>query len=396
MKHTDHTEAPYSFHKWTAISTIAGALRRRVWIDLGTFTWIPNFFIFFVAPPGVVSKSTTVNIGMDLLRELDYIKFGPASVTWQALVTRMQECHEEVITPDGEFVPMSCITIVASELGTFLDPRNGDMINVLTDLWDGRQGVWDKLTKTMGGDKVVNPWINIIGCTTPAWVADNFSDYFIGGGLASRSIFVYAETKRKLVAYPQRHIPPNFKENAQDLVEDLHRISDLYGEFKISEDAFDWGEIWYEEHNLSSHPHIAGEKFQGYLARKQTHIHKLAMVLSAAESDDLIITREHLKLADKEVTVIESDMPRVFNRMNRETEMILAADVLEAVRKVRKVKKITLYSEFFQTMSYDTFERIIKSLMQAGLAKQGQSGNELFIEVSTPSKSSDNDSEAIG
>jgi hypothetical protein len=35
----------------------------------------------------------------------------------------------------------------------------------------------------------------------------------------------------------------------------------------------------------AKHLHLDDERFGGYLARKQTHIHKLAMILAAAESD---------------------------------------------------------------------------------------------------------------
>lgn len=35
-------EAPLKFYFWTGVSTIAGALRRRVWIDQKNFQWTPN------------------------------------------------------------------------------------------------------------------------------------------------------------------------------------------------------------------------------------------------------------------------------------------------------------------------------------------------------------------
>ena len=199
MKYTQYSEAPEEFHKWTAIGSIAGALRRRVWFYMGYFSWYPNFFMFFVAPPGVVSKSTTVSLGVDLLREVPGIHFGPSSITWQALIKALEDAQEDVMSGD-EFNPMACLTIPVSELGTFLDPRNREMIDVLVDLWDGKTGVWEKVTKTGSSERIVNPWIHIMGCTTPSWIAENFGDYFFGGGLASRSVMIYADQKRSLVA----------------------------------------------------------------------------------------------------------------------------------------------------------------------------------------------------
>jgi hypothetical protein len=35
-------EAPVYMYFWTGVSTIAAALRRKVWIDMGNFVWYPN------------------------------------------------------------------------------------------------------------------------------------------------------------------------------------------------------------------------------------------------------------------------------------------------------------------------------------------------------------------
>ena len=366
MEYTQHFEAPDEFHKWTAIGTIAGALRRQVWFYMGGFTWYPNFFIFFVAPPGVVSKSTTISLGIDLLREVEGIKFGPSVVTWQELVRRLEGAQQDFLYK-GEYYPMAPLTIAASELGTFLDPRNREMVDVLVDLWDGRTGSWEKATKTGSSEHIQNPWIHILGCTTPSWIAENFGDYFFGGGLASRSVMVYAETKRKLVAYPKLHFGDDMDMLKNALIKDLEKISNLTGPYEATEEAYKWGTSWYEEHWLGEHKDLEAEKFQAYLARKQTHIHKTAMVLAAAESDELMIEVRHLEQANKEVTSLEKNMPQVYGKMNRETEMIMAADVLTFIRAEGKCNKMLLYREFFSIMSYQTFSNIMESLRNTGL-----------------------------
>ena len=379
MQYTRHSESPDIFHKWTAIGTIAGALRRKVWFDMGYFTWYPNFFIFFVAPPGVVSKSTTVSLGIDLLREVEGIKFGPASVTWQALVKSLEEAQED-FSYNGDYYPMAPLTISVSELGTFLDPKNREMIDVLVDLWDGKQGAWEKVTKTGSSESIVNPWVHVLGCTTPSWIAENFGDYFFGGGLASRAVMVYAEHKRKLVAYPKRHFEADMKMLKDGLIEDLDIISQLAGPYEATEEAYKWGDEWYETHWFGGHKDLEAEKFQAYLARKQTHIHKVAMVLAAAESNKLILEKRHLETAYKEVTSLEASMPQVYGKMNRETEMVMAADVLMFIRSKGRMTKTALYREFFQTMSYHTFSNILESLMNTGLVKMrtSQKGIEIY------------------
>lgn len=383
LEHTVHSEAPDKFHFWTGVSTIAGALRRKTWLDMGLFYWFPNFYIFFVAPPGIVNKSTTGSIGMDLLKELGYIHFGPSAGTWQSMIERMTEIREEFELPGGqmEYMPMTAITMIVSELGTFLDPTDRLQIDVLVDLWDGKQGVWEKTTKKDGRESVVNPWINMLGFTTPSWIAENVGEYFAGGGFMSRSIFVYADKKRRLIAYPKKEFPQDFYERREKLINDLDYIAQLTGEFSLTDEAEAWGDEWYNKHHNTNHSHLSGDRFGGYLARKQTHIHKVAMVLSAAERSDLIIEKHHLIKAHDEVTKLEYDMPKIFGQMNREKEVQMAAEVLSYVLNNGKhgISKMLLYREFMRLITFDTFERIIRSLFHAGRIQEVVSGGSTFI-----------------
>lgn len=374
VEHTTHLEAPDSFHFWTAVSTIAGALRRKVWIDQGYFEWVPNFYIVFVAPPGIVAKSTTAAVGMGLLRHLSDIKFGPQVITWQALVQSLAQATETFIV-DGQHHPMSAITIAASEMGTLINPRDREMIDVLTDLWDGKRGAWDKVTKTQGSDNVQNPWINIIACTTPSWIAENFPESVIGGGFASRCIFIYANSKRHLVAYPWEFLPKDFNANAKKLVHDLEIISTLAGPYTISPAALTWGKAWYERHYAAIPKHIASDRFGGYVARKQTHIHKLAMVLAAAQRDVRVIEADDLVAADAIITSIEATMPLVFADIGKTPESRGAAELVGVVRSHGKITDKDLFHQLFRTMSYREFQTAATSAIQAGLVGQRQEGN---------------------
>ena len=70
LEYTKYLEAPDSFHFWAGVSAIAGALRGKVFFDMGYFKWKPNFFIIYVAPPGIVAKSTSMGVAMPILRKV--------------------------------------------------------------------------------------------------------------------------------------------------------------------------------------------------------------------------------------------------------------------------------------------------------------------------------------
>jgi len=360
-------EAPLKTIFWTGISTIAGALRRRVWIDQPHYQWTPNFYVILVAPPGVIAKSTTASIGINLLREVPGVKFGPDVVTWQALIETMGKASELVLNPaTGEYLPMSALTISSSEFGTLLDPTDRGMVDALVSLWDGQKGVFTKITKSSGNDSIENPWLNIIACTTPGWIAGNFPEYMVGGGFTSRCVFVYAEKKRQLVAYPDEHILPNFHELRTNLIHDLECISTMIGEYDLTEGARAWGRDWYEKHSVTRPENLDNDRFGGYLARKQTHIHKLAIVLAAAQSNHMQILREHLEFSEMMISSLERDMPMVFATIGQTQLTRGLSELVKIVLSQGTISQTKLYRLLFRTMGQKEFQEALNSAVLAG------------------------------
>jgi hypothetical protein len=325
-------------------------------------------YVILVAPPGVVSKSTTASIAMNLLRRVEGVKFGPDAVTWQALVTDFAKSRES-FELNGDPIVQSALTLESGEFGNLINPNDRDMVDLLVSLWDGKQGIFHKLTKGNGADVVENPWINIVACTTPAWIAGNFPEYVIGGGFTSRCLFVYADTKDKLVAYPILDIPPGFADTGRRLVADLQYIHEsLLGTYTLSADATEWGKRWYAAHWSNKPDELDDDRFAGYLARKQTHVHKTAMILCASRKDDLVIEVDDLKTAVNMVTDLERDMQKVFARIGR-TEVSIQTE--RFVRYVHRHGLVT-YSEAYQHVhsafpDFRQFDAVVKGAIAAGL-----------------------------
>jgi hypothetical protein len=358
-------EAPTNLLFWTGVSTIAGALRRRVWIDQVFFSWVPNFYIVFVGEPGIITKTTTANIGMNLLRQVEGINFGPDITNWQTLVMKMGKIGEE-FTVGNDFYPMAAMTVAIDELGVFLDPSNREQIDVLTDLWDGKQrDIW-KATKTMGEDILRWPWLNIIACTTPGWAGQNFPESFLKSGWFSRVIFVIGTEKRQMQPYLSRAVPKDHKLTEKRLVEDLRVIANLSGPFRLTDKAYDWGDKWYRDY-WGSKPHTAREML-GYPARKQTHMHKLAMVLSASRGDFPVIDAKHLIDAEAILRKVEPDIFRIFDVIGTTGLSRAQQEIVEAVETTgRDMTQSEIYSKyFFRRMSIKDFNEAVKGVIGAG------------------------------
>lgn len=367
------SESPDDFHFWTAVSTVAGALRRRVWLDMRKFQWTPNFYIILVGPPGIATKSTSTRTGMRLLESVPNIHFGPPSITWQKLADSLSEAIEHMKITNGagveEFIPMSCITVPVSELGTFLKIDDTALLDVLVDLWDGQLTRWGHATKTSGTVDIRNPWLNIIACTTPAWLKANFPDHLIGAGLTSRIVFVFGDTKRSLIPYPDEVITDADYHRVENYLKaDLCQIAMLQGEYKLSSEARKWGHDWYNKHWTQVRPlYMASDRYGGYHARKQTHIHKLALVLAASRNDRLVIEKEYLEEADALLESSEKHMIKVFESIGMVPEARHVGELEAYVKAHTFLTSDALYKLVQNIMSLKDFEEAIKAAVKGGL-----------------------------
>jgi len=369
IHHQRYTESPKQFHFWTAVSTICGALRRKVWIDQRQFQWTPNMYILLVGPPGVAAKSTTMRTGISMLEAVEGVQFGPSSGTWQAVLQTFQAAQQTLELPGvAEPQSMSCLTIAAGELGTFFRPDDKEFVDLLTAMWDGQRENFIRRTMSGGEVKIASPWLNLIACTTPSWLEDNFREVLIGGGLTSRIVFVYGDKKEQYIAYPSQMITDDgYKNEKLGLQYDLQTIGALAGEYKLDADAMDWGSEWYVRMQKAGVPqHLASGRFDGYLMRKQTHVHKLAMVFAAARRNDLIITKIDLQEAVKAIEDLEPNMIQVFGSVGVSQSAKQNSTVLTLLKNHRTITNTQLWRLCYKTLSMKDYKDALEAAHAAG------------------------------
>lgn len=298
QEYTKESESPTSYHLFCGLSALASAVRRNVWLDQGLFVVYPNLYVVLVGPSGKVRKSTSIRLARKLLYAVDEVNMGPDSVTREELIQQMAQDPE--------------MTLHSTELSSLIEPSGIKMIQFLTDIFDCEWNPkgWRYATKGSGRDTVERPVLNLLGATTPSWISDGLPENVVSHGFTSRTLFVYEEETRFANAFPDS--PPDKLVTA--LKRDLKHISLIEGEFSWGDGTKDVYEEYYESiRDETPDDH----RLEGFHWRKDVHALKLAMLLSLAESDKLVLKPQDLHAAKELLNVIKDNMPKTFSAVGK-------------------------------------------------------------------------------
>ncbi len=355
LAYTDDQESPESFHTWTALSTIAAALRRKVWFDHGYFEVYPNMFIVLVSPPGKCKKSTAMRMGRDIGRQVPGIAYSVDSTSRERLILDLSQTNT-----DGH----SSLTVQSSELASFVTTSGMDMVMFLTDIFDS-PAVWAHRTKSGGTQEIKNAWLNLQAATTPDWLSRGLPLDTIGTGLNSRMVYVY-ETEPRLRPAIQR-LTDTQRVIRDALITDLTDIANMSGEMRMDDETFRYySKEWYPAH-ISGLGRSEDPRMASYYERKHIHAIKLAMIVSAQYSNDMVITRKHFDEAVALLEKAETRMPYAFSGMGRNPlQADTTAMMEEMLRRREGVSRAELIIKFSYNLRIEELDEVINTLLAAG------------------------------
>jgi len=348
LAYCNNTEPPKSYHTWTGISVIAGALQRRVYTVWGHETIYPNEYIVLIGPSGKCRKGTAMTIGKNLLTEVG-IPLASESITREALIRRMKESVNTFTDPTSGEIKFHCsLTVMSDELSVFLGQGDIKFLADLTDWYDSRDN-WRYETKGQGIDHIQGICFNMLGAYAPDWLQSILPQEAIGGGFTSRIIFIVEDRKGKVVP-----LPTMTKEEFQlreDLINDLQIISNISGEYKYDDEAKAYYVNWYKKQEAQSSSGgnvIDDPRFSGYCDRRANHIRKLAVILAASRSNQLIIEKIDLERAVELLESAEKNMPRVFGGIGKSPYSQAVELVLDYLIVHKKVTRSQLMRKLYR------------------------------------------------
>ncbi len=369
LEFVDHTEPSYLYNIWTAMSTIAACLQRKCFIDWNPILKeriYPNLYVILVGP-STARKGTAMAPGRMFLNDLN-IKLAPDAASAQSLVQVIEESKETYIDSEtDETVPHCSLTVFSPEFSVFIDSGNKNMksenniITWMTDWYDCKD-VWDYKLKQSDSTYIRGMWINLLGCTTPSNLQTSLPQIAIHGGLVARMILVYASKKRKTVALPI--FPEGLLELKEKLTRDLESISAMNGHFSPSREFLDAYAEWYKEQDKN--PPMSDYHFESYLGRRQTHLRKMAIIMSASRSNDKVIKIADFYRAKSLLEATETLMPYVFASYGRRDDSDLMHRVIKTLGIKKKLSKTDLIKLFYRECSMQDLDTYLVMLKKVG------------------------------
>lgn len=348
------SESPVSFHTFAAYFALSALVRRRVHVSkkiLGRYDVYPTLYVMFVGPAGGPRKSTSMDDAVDLLDEIPSITMSADAPSKEILIKRIKD------SPD------SSIVIPSSEFAQFIMKSGYEMYDVLTNLFDNRKRLsQDTFARDL--ELAEKPCGILLGCTTPDWIAENMPENVIGGGFASRVIFIYEpEVRRRKLFYDDVDYE-KITRLREDLLHDAFDIvNNVAGECAFSPEAREFLGDWYDSGKYRDTANTANQRLDGYYNRKHIHVIKLAQLRSIAESNSLILELRHIEQAIKDIELSEKTLPQVFKHIGKNEYVSDIERIRNYIMEKGKVERKELIREFLHVAGPDQLASLLGSVV---------------------------------
>lgn len=375
LTYNKETESAAVFHKWTALSAIAGVLRRKVHFNFGRIKIHPNLYIVLVAEPGIARKTQAITFMEDFLSDIYGIHIAADATTPQALLNAIEEAADDAQMDNGTSLRHCSLTICSGEFESFLGHKkeNSRMVVILTDLFDCKTRPFRYNTKHSGSNVLPLPYLNLIAATTPDSLSECFPSAAIGGGLSSRIMFVFANNKAMKIPVPELN-----KERAamfEPLMKDLSIISRMSGGFNYSPEGRAWWDDFYNKFEERDPRRLCKDPaFMGWYSRKPLLMLKIATCISASRRSDKLVTPDDLIAAKNLIEEVEPEMGKAFSAVGRSE---ITADI-DMVRKILErygtISEKNLRRMVWRDIDDKKFPFVIDTIVKAGDAIRRYTG----------------------
>jgi hypothetical protein len=311
QEYTEITPSPPIFRKWVAISYVAAALERKVWVRTMGTSLYPGLYIFLVGPPGI-GKGQAIHLGELILRAVPEIHVGPSDMTSASLIDALNESVRRIVLMgDPPLLEFNSLTVISRELGVLIPSWDTAFMNNLTDIYDGFTVDQKRRGKELR-IKIANPQINLLGACTPGYLSQTMPSGAWDQGFISRTILIYSGHRTTKDPFMDESAFAATTRLHNDLLHDLKSIGSTIGQMSFTTPAAAAIKAWIKS---GCKPEPAHPKLQFYNSRRIAHLLKLCMICSMSRTSDKIISLEHYAEALDWLVEAERYMPDIFKSM---------------------------------------------------------------------------------
>jgi len=275
---SEFCDAPLKFHKYVAFSILSTVVGRKIWIQKGDAKFFPNLWILLISPSSKFHRSTSINIGKNILQKLEGINIYANDFSREGFIKLLQN------QPQGLFR--------IDEFGGFLKTLDREyqsgLKELITELYENPSYYKRFLSGNIVELKDI--CFTILAGSNLKWIQNSLKDSDILGGFLPRFIIVPAEKKEKIIPFQ----PPASSTKQFSLLQELSRIRRIEGEFHLPEITKSIYSNWY----ISFQQQFHSETFDGFCIRLLDYALKFALLFEVQnENQDYFISPESMTFA---------------------------------------------------------------------------------------------------
>jgi len=366
------SEAPDKFIFTAQLAALGSAISLSRSIKWGLKDIYPNFWTIIVGESTRSRKSTSLNIGLNVVKEMnrtfpdrDFLL--PSRSSMASLMEVLQEENNGVIHH--------------SELATLLSLLkkgfNTDMKSLLTDFFDVPSKY--KANFITKDDLVLEyPIFSLATATTPIWLKTNLQKDDATSGFLARFLFSYQKGKTQSIAIPAQ--PDRVRlQKIEEVFKKIYTLNPC--EIELDESFRRVYTDFYEESDSLILELSVDNALKSIFSRLQTDYFLKFTILECVLSDTLVATDQEAFRAKYLVAFFMVQAIAVIKQIAPSETMAIEMDIQKLLSEVNEATRTDLYRYFKNNLSARQLNAAIGALKNAGVIVSKKSKDKNNAEV---------------
>lgn len=357
---------------------LSAAVRKNVYLDRFYYNLYANVFVILVSKRSGLRKGVPVSLASKILHEAGVTRLVEGMNSIQGVI---KELSTQKTLESGKVISNAQAIMLTGEFDTFLvqDPM---ALTILTALWNTHEHHkgWTKNLRNSAPETLKEPCITLLAASNEVLFDDLVKSKDVEGGFIARSFIVYESKRRSINPLTER---PEGILPTKELAEHLVAVSLVTGEFHWTKGSKSVYEKWYTR--------LCGIEYDdktGTLDRLGDQVLKLAMILSLAESLDLVISDRHMEIAIEKSEDCVAGVKQVTMGSGTGQDSAATGKILKylLVTPGHAVSRQVLLKKFWPDVDVYVLDRVIETLSQAGAIESYKSPGKAGLVYKMPEK----------